>query len=359
MGVFAKYLVKELFKLLIICELIFISIYLMIDFTGGIDDFVKANASTGVMISYYIYKIPAIAVQMLPAATLTAIIIVFCTMKRNNEIIALRACGINIWRISQPVIITAFFLSIVLFLFSEIIVPYSSAKSNEIWRVSVKKQDPGGFKGQNHIWLRGKSCIYWIKRFDGQKMIMIEPTFYFFDPSFHVIKRIDARFGVWKEGWWRIKEGIVQDREKSGDYYSLSRFKELDLRLPEKPGDFVREEREPEEMGYHQLNRFTERLTMEGYDATEYVVGLNIKIAFPFIVLIMALIGIPVALWKKGMGTPLAVSIGIVLCFFYLLILGVSRSLGLAGVLPPILSAWLANSIFLFLGLYQMMRVNR
>ena len=71
---------------------------------------------------------------------------------------------------------------------------------------------------------------------------------------------------------------------------------------------------------------------------------LHIKIAFPFVILIMALIGIPVALWKKEMGTPVAVSIGISLCFAYLLVLGLSRSLGFAGILPPVLSAWLANS---------------
>nr|MBC8456837.1 LptF/LptG family permease [Deltaproteobacteria bacterium] len=86
---------------------------------------------------------------------------------------------------------------------------------------------------------------------------------------------------------------------------------------------------------------------------------INIKIAFPFVILIMALIGIPVALWKKDMGTPVAVSLGIVLCFAYLLILGLSRTLGFAGILPPLLSAWFANSLFLFLGIYLMIHVNR
>ena len=112
-------------------------------------------------------------------------------------------------------------------------------------------------------------------------------------------------------------------------------------------------------MGYVQLKRFAQRLKLEGYDATRYFVELNMKIAFPFIVLIMALIGIPVALWKRGMGTPVAVSIGISLCFVYLLIMGLSRTLGFAGILPPFFSAWLANSVFLFLGVYLMIHANR
>ncbi len=73
----------------------------------------------------------------------------------------------------------------------------------------------------------------------------------------------------------------------------------------------------------------------------------------------MALIGVPVALWKKDMSTPVAVSLGIVLCFVYLLILGLSRTLGFAGILPPVFSAWLANSVFFFLGIYLMINANR
>jgi len=358
MGVLARYLIREFFKLLIICQLIFIAIYLMIDFAGGIDDFIKANSPKSVMFSYFAYKIPSIAVQMLPAATLTTIIIMFSLMKRNNEITSLKACGANVWKISQPVIITSLFLSIALFLFSEAIVPITSSKANNIWRIDVKKEKQGRFHGRNHIWHKGDNSIYWIKQFDNDKMIMREPTLYFFDSSFRLLKRIDAQSGIWKDGVWQIQNGITQDLEKDGSY-NMSRFKQLDLRLPERPEDFVREEKEPEELGYQQLKRFAERLRAEGYDATMYFVDINIKIAFPFIILIMALIGIPVALWKKEMSTPVAVSLGIVLCFVYLLILGLSRTLGLAGILPPLLSAWLANSLFLFLGIYLMINVNR
>jgi len=358
MNVLTQYLIREFFKLLIICQIVFISIYLMIDFASGIDDFIKANAPKSVMFSYFFYKIPDIGVQMLPAATLTTVIIMFSLMKINNEVTALKACGANVWKIAQPVILTAFFLSVTLFLFSEIVVPVTSSRANEIWRVEVKKEKSGRFHGENHIWYKGNNCIYWMRQFNNETMTMIEPVFYFFDSSFQLVRRIDAPSGTWKNGAWQLTKGIIQDREKDGGY-NLRRFKQYELTLPEKPEAFVRQEIEPEEMGYQQLKRFAARLQAEGYDATRYFVNLNIKLAFPFVILIMALIGAPVALWKKEMGTPVAVSIGIALCFMYLLVLGLSRTLGFSGILPPILSAWLANSLFLFLGIYLMILVNR
>ena len=358
MNILSKYLSKEFLKLLLLCQAIFISVYLMIDFTGGIDDFMKAHAPVYRMVAYYGYKIPAVFVQMLPVSTLTSVIILFCIMKRNNEVIALNSCGISLWKIAQPVMFTSLLLSLVSFFFSETIVPYASSLSNAIWRMDVKKETPNRFQGRNHVWYRGKNSIYWIKRFDGVRMEMIDPTFYFFDDTFKLVRRIDARRGIWMNDFWRITDGITQEREKGGGF-SLKRFKSMDLNIPEKPKDFIIVEREPDEMGYRQLRRFANKLKREGYNATRYFVELNIKIAFPFINLIMALVGIPIALWKRNMGAPMAVSIGIALCFLYLLVMGISRTLGFAGVFPPVLSAWLANSLFLFLGMYLMIHANR
>ena len=141
---------------------------------------------------------------------------------------------------------------------------------------------------------------------------------------------------------------------KGSHDYSLRRFDQIDLELPETPQTFVREEKQPEEMDYWQLKRFAEMLKREGYDATRYFVDLNIKVSFPFVVLAMALIGTPIALRLRRGGTPLGVSIGLMLCFAYLLVLGLSRSLALAEIMPPALSAWLPNALFFFLGIYLM-----
>ncbi|HIJ21252.1 MAG TPA: LPS export ABC transporter permease LptG [Deltaproteobacteria bacterium] len=358
MNILSKYLAKEFLKLLILCQVIFISLYLMIDFTGGIDDFMKAHAPVYRMFAYYGYKIPAIFVQMLPVSTLTSVIILFCIMKRNNEVIALNGCGISLWRIAQPVMFTSLLLSLLSFFFSETIVPYASSLSNAIWRIDVKKEESNRFQGRNHVWYRGENAIYWIKRFDGVQMVMNDPTLYFFDGTFKLIRRIDGRRGIWMNDFWRINDGILQEREEGGGF-SLKRFRSMDLKIPEKPEDFIMVEREPDEMGYRQLRRFADKLEQEGYNAIRYFVELHIKIAFPFINLIMALVGIPVALWKRTMGAPMAVSIGIALCFLYLLIMGLTRTLGFAGIFPPILSAWLANALFLFLGIYLMIHANR
>jgi lipopolysaccharide export system permease protein len=358
MKILSAYLAKEFFKLFILCQSVFLFIYLVIDFLQKIDNFIEAQAPKGVVLFYFLYKIPFIAVNMVPPATAIAVIVMFSVMRKKNEITALKACGVNVFRLSRTLGVVSFLVGVAMFLFSETVVPYASFRSNRLWNIDVEKRDLGLFYGSNQIWYRGPDRIYWIRNFDSRKQIMESPSFYFFDKTFRLTKKIDGRTGLWEKGRWTIKDGIVQEATEEGNY-QLRRFDSLHLELPETPDAFRKGLKKPEEMSYWRLKRYAEMVRQEGYDNARYLVDMNIKIAFPFIILVLVIIGIPIALGLKGGGTPLAVSAGIGVCFLYVLVLGLSRSLGLSGVLPPMLSAWLANLVFSLFGIYLMMHLER
>jgi len=358
MPVFTKYLYREFFKLLLLCLFAFISIYMMVHFFGKVDNFIEADVPRNVIVLYLLYLLPFVVVQMVPPAVLIAVIIMFSMMMKNNEIMALKACGIKVFDFMRPIFVLGFLLSLALFLFSESVVPYTSSRANALWRIYVEKRSEGGVFGRDHIWYRSGNAIYWIARFDPKKKAMYGPTFYFFDSSFHLLKRIDGRVAVWTGNAWEVKEGITLTADKDGGY-GLTRFKTLYLQIPEKPRTFAKEERQPEEMGYWLLKRFAEKIQDEGYDASRYFVDLNIKLSFPFIVFVMVLLGAPIAILQKRGGTPVSVAMGVVACFLYLVVLGISRSLGFAGILPPVLSAWLANGIFFFVGSFLILKLDQ
>jgi lipopolysaccharide export system permease protein len=204
MKVLHKYIFKEYSKLFILCMVIFLSIYLIIDFLQRIDNFIEANVSKGITLSYFLYKIPHILVQMIPVGSLISVIILYSLMKKKNEVIALKACGLDILKLSGIVIIISLFIGIATFLLSEVIVPFTSSRSNEIWNIDVEKYNPGRFFGTNQIWYKSQNSIYWIRHFDSQKDTMESPTFYFFDDAFRLIKRIDGKKAVWTGSLWKI-----------------------------------------------------------------------------------------------------------------------------------------------------------
>jgi len=358
MKILSKYQLKDFFVIFAASQLIFFTIYLLIDFLGKIDNFIEAEVSKDVMASYFLYKSPFILVQMTPVASLISAVILFCIMKRHNEITALRASGFSIFHIARPILLGTLFIAGGLFFLSEFIVPYTSSRSNEIWAVEVEKRDPTRFYESNQLWYRGEKAIYWARHFDYRRRILDSPSLYFFDEAFRLTKKIDALKGTWDGNGWRFEDGIVQELTPEGGY-RLRRFNEIHLDLPETPQTFVRNERQPEEMSYWQLKVYAEKVRREGYDDTRYRVDMYIKLALPFMSLILVFAGIPISLGLRRGGTALAVSMGIGLCFIYLLLLGFSRSLGLSGTLPPFFAAWLASAVFLLLGIYLMMRIER
>ncbi|MFC1883602.1 LPS export ABC transporter permease LptG [Thermodesulfobacteriota bacterium] len=351
MKTLTKYSCKEFIKLMFLCQLIFMAIYLTVDFIQKIDNFIEAASSSSAVFGYFLFKTPFIILQMIPATTMLAVILLFCIMKKNNEITAMKACGVSVFSLSKPIIALSVFIAAFVFVFSEFVVPYASTRSIEIWNEEVKKDKQAFFYGQKHIWYRGKNAIYDIKFYDSKNLVMKKMTFYFFDDSFHLVKRIDAGKGIWEEGRWKLQNGIIQ-RLDAGDSYGIEPFEEIFLDIPEGPDSFVKRMKRPEEMGYWQLKEYAENVGFEGYDATTYLVDMNIKLAFPFINFIMIMLGIPIAIGMKKGGTPLAISLGVVACFVYLVVFGVSRSFGISGILPPVISAWLANVVFFFIGSY-------
>jgi lipopolysaccharide export system permease protein len=358
MKILTRYLTKEFLKLLLLCQIVFLSIYLIIDFLQKIDNLIEASATKEVIFAYFFNKAPLVIVQMLPPSTLISVIILFSLMKKRNEITAMKACGLDIFKASQSLLAASFVVGTALFLFSEIVVPHTTSKANEIWDIQVDKRDPTQFYGREQIWYKGTGIIYWMQRFDYKRKTMEYPTFYFFDDSFRLIKRVDGRKAVWEGGKWKVEEGIVQEPTNGGDY-RLTQFADLYLKLTESPETFVRRVRDPEEMSYWQLKRYAKRVHLEGYDNSRYLVDMNIKIAFAFIIIIMVLIGIPISLRVERGGIPFAIFMGICLCFLYIVILGLARSLGLSSVLPPLLAAWVANLLFFLLGIHLMMGIER
>jgi lipopolysaccharide export system permease protein len=260
-------------------------------------------------------------------------------------------------RLSLPVFVAAFGLAVAVFLLSEIVMPYASSRSQAIWYKAVKKRDPTRFYGRNHIWYKGPESIYWIKHFDDRRYIMQSPTFYFFDDDFALVMKVRGRQAVWTGENWRVLQGSVQTADFRGDY-RYRQFRKLDLELAEGPEAFLKTVKRPEEMGYWELKRYAENIRREGYDAAPYFVDMHIKLAFPLVSFVMVLMGVPIALLRKQGGVPLSVSIGISVCFLYLLTLGVTRSFGLSGALPAVLAAWFANALFFLIGIYLLMRTD-
>ena len=143
MRIFTAYIARELLKLLGWLLLVFICIYLIVDFSR-IEGFVEHGAQLGDIVGYYGYKIPLIIFQTIPVAVLLATIFTLGSLTKNSEITALKASGINLYQIITPVILAALFISLLTLFFNEYVIPHTNRQVEYIERVNIKQKKPRG-----------------------------------------------------------------------------------------------------------------------------------------------------------------------------------------------------------------------
>ena len=341
-----KYILKEYFRSFIITSVSFIALYLIVDFFEKIRMFLSNHASVIQMATYFLFSVPMIISLILPAAVLLATLMTYSNLSKYNEITAMKANGISLYRMSSPVLIFAAVIAVSLFYFSELITPAALQKTENIVIVEVQKQKALGVFKQNEIWYHSDNAIYNFKMFDVTANILRGVTINYINPDFTLKMRIDAERAEWKDGHW-IFYNLLLTRFDGNNSPVLEWSKQKIIDLPEKPNDFKIMQKDAEKMGFFDLRKYIRKIQAEGYDATRYLVDLYGKIAFPFVTLILVIIGISFSLRQERHGGVMqSLGIGIVIGFSYWIVHAFSMSLGRSGILPAILSAWLANIIF-------------
>lgn len=338
---------------------IFVFIFLMVDIMEKQVQFSEAGVAPNLMIWYFVYTLPLIIKQMIPVAILMGTQLTFGFFSKNNQLIAFKSSGINMVRLSFPIILLSLASTVFLLILGEILVPFSQGRAQEIWNYQVKKIEPRAVLLQEKIWYKGDQAIYSFHNFNFKDQSAEGVTLYFFDSKFNLRSRMDAESVSWKNGAWIFKNGLSQSFQPAGIYFNEP-FTEKAVRLPESPEDFRYQEKSSEEMTYPELKANIKKIQQEGYDATRYIVEKHVRLSFPVVCLIMALFGISLALrQEKGTGIAQGIVASLFVAFVYWIIFGFSRSLGLNGIFPPLWAAWSSNILFIFIGGYLLLNIRQ
>ncbi len=358
--VLQRYVIREYLKTFGLSLSSLILIYMVVLFFQKMTQFTKYQAPFYVIFEYLLLKVPDVIFQRtLPYAVLLATLLTLGALSRHSEITAMKAGGVSLYRITLPLLFIASLLSLFSFLGNEYLVPYTNQRTQYLLDVKVRKDDSPGFFKNNKIWYRTNPYILNIQLLDPQKKVLEGLTLYQFDNRFQCIQRIDAREAKCINGKWRFYDGTVRDFDENGSI-RLTLFKDLDIPLSETWESVQNVEQRSEQMSYMELRTYIQKIQSSGYDATRYLVDLHSKLSYPFLNLIMVLIGIPFAL-KTGRSGGVALNIGIsvTIGFAYGIIFYIFLSFGKSGILPPFLSSWIPALLFGLAGIFTLMSIRQ
>jgi lipopolysaccharide export system permease protein len=354
-----RYILGGFWRNLLLGFLAFTVIYVTVDLSEESDNFYDNKATLREVASYYFYQLPWILLLTMPISVLLSTVFTLGRLSRDNELTALIASGMPLVRISLPILLSAFLLSLSSLAFSELIVPFANRTSEKIMTVDIegsRKQD--SFKYRKHLHYQGEGNRTWYaERYDIKLSVLMNVALHEHRDS-KLVRRIDAKKAFWDGSKWVFMDGAIRDFNEAGETVTTFHRKEMP-HLPERPEDIAKEEIDPEEMSFFELRDHIDKIRRGGGSIDKYLVDLYFKFSFPFTSLIFAIIGTALSSAKRKPSMATGFGLTLLISFIYYGILRVGQSLGHSGVFHPLLGAWIGNLIFIVVGAILLYRANK
>jgi lipopolysaccharide export system permease protein len=361
MSLLQRYVLKKFIYCYVISVAGLIGIFLVVDFFERVDEFVRRDVPYVDLIFYFIYKVPGIVFYMAPQAVLIATVITLASLARDNEIVAMKACGVGVVGITLPIIGASFVIALLVLANNEYVAPFAAKKANYIFKVKVQGNPIYGDsyieieRVGDEVWFVAKDKAIWhIRQFypDGGRMDNVS-IFYRLNENF-IHKRIDAKEVIWNGKQWEFFDGFIRTFV-SGGLDTTTYYKKKTFPVEETLSDFIINNKEirSEELSLRELQKQIQELTAEGKDTLRSRVEFHQKISYPFISIVLALLAIPLSLRSSRHGGVLfCVGVNLAVGFMFSFMYAMGVSLGFGGFFTPLFAAWGPFLFFSSLGFY-------
>ncbi len=358
-----KYIIKNFLINYLLAFSVLVGMYVLLDLIVNFDQFTRASATVhasgiGVVVTifteianYYAYRMLVIFQQVCGAIPLLAAGFTMVRMTRNNELSAMLASGVSLYRVAVPIVICSIAFNLLVVLDQEVFMPQcvnQLLRSRGALSANIGQTQPLYFvpESDHSLVLASK---YSPKKKELWNVRIIERN-----RQGKPIGRILAKKAIWQNhggegpvaGSWRMYDVVqINDQRKANpddapevvsqmDYYTPLNPKQLKLIFQQKAVDFL-------------STAQIEHLIVNSPPSTRVALEeiMHVRFTQPIMNMLMLLLAIPFLLTREpsrlvgNMFRCTAVSAG---CFIGTFIL-----FQMAGtVVPPLLGAWLPVLLF-------------
>ena len=324
---------------------------------------IQRGISFWVVSRLFCYRIPEVIGLTLPMSALLAALLGFSKLSANSELIAIKSMGISFRRILRPVIISSILVSVVTFLWTEFITPITSLAANNLMQYEIMKNQSKLVKDK--MFLReekeGKlKRVFYVDRLNIKEGTLDGIVVQEFGDDGRMIRISNAATGLWNNGEWWIDNGQIFEIDKNEEVKLLLQFERQKLALSLSLEDIERSTRNPLDMSARELWLYIKQASiMDISNVASLLVTFHYKISIPWASFVLAILGAAIGGKTRGRsGGGASFGLSVLIVFAYYLLMSLCRALGESGNMSPLLSAWLPNIMFLFVGILFVRRAD-
>ena len=319
----------------------------------------KGEATAAMLVEYFYYSTPQFIAYVAPMAVLVAVLATIGGLMRTGELVVMRACGVSLYRVGLPLIVLALVWSGGLFLLDDRVLAHANRRAE-----TLEDQIRGSLNHTtntiaNSNWLADRNGrLYHYSAFDTQTQTLYGLSV--FDPvsdGSRLESHTYANRAVFVDGVWTASGGWSNEfKTPTTSVREPFESRALDLEAPENFSGMHNQTADL--MTYGDLRQHVDNLAASGFSLADTRVELARRLAFPFVTLVMTVLGIPFGVTTGRRGALYGVGLALVLGAGYWLVDTFFVAVGQAGLLAPWFAAWAANLLFMALAVYAVLTVR-
>ena len=360
-----RYILKEMISPFSINIFVFAFLFLMTEMVKIADWIVNYNLSLWAVVTIIFFTMPSFFVFIIPMSVMLSILLTFLRLSSDNEIVAIKSCGMSIYGLLPPVLLFAV-LGVILTAFMTLYgVPKSKASLEELSLELAASHVDIGLKERtfNDAF---KGVMLYVNKIDVKNRKLMD-VFIEDKRKPEIVSTVVAPEGrLIGEPQKYIYHLILSNgtihqtnpKERSANSIQFNTYT-MSLDFRKQLAKAASRKKDRLEMTVAELQQYIKSRKHKDEDYNKAKIGLHQRFSIPLSCLTLGLLAFPLGIQSKSTGR----SFGLILCLFFFLIyyvlLSAGYSFGKSGAYPPAIGIWVPNVVMAVIGLYFLLQTAK
>ncbi|BCA53624.1 putative Permease, YjgP/YjgQ family [Nitrospira sp. KM1] len=303
--------------------------------------------------------LPSFLVLTLPIAGIIASITAFGRLSFDKELVAMRAAGLSLLRLSQPVFLFAALVFTLTLWLAQWGQPWSSTNLKKVALNLLRDQLVLALERGTFNEPIPKMMIFVSDLGDDPRStgIFVSDERNADDPRIIVARQYEVLVEPsTNQIALRLLDGVIHSKPDELDEYQQVGFSNYDLKLSLSQSGYTSTEERP---SYESIMR--QLADSQGKDpaALRRLMEYYKDLAFPTASLVFCILGVPVGIVSKRSGRIGGFAVGVLVVILYYVLNVACEFLVTTAVIPPFAGAWLPNIIFAVITVLWFYKISR
>jgi lipopolysaccharide export system permease protein len=363
--IISRYIFQEMVPPFIINLVFFTFMFLMTRILEITDMIVNYGVNLWTVVKMLGFTMPFFLQFIIPMSVMMAVLLTFLRMSSDNEIIALKAGGVSIYRLLPPVFMFA--------LVGVLLTGATAIYGLPTGRTAIKKLLYDVAVSNSEIGLKPRTFN---DAFSGVMLYVnkIEPSTRTLTDVFIEDQRSEDVVSTVVSPKGRLfsqpETGVFQLRLYNGSINQVDvknrsahtvQFETYDIRLdiPKAVGAHKGGPKNQEEMSVPELLDYLHKAGKKDDRYFLTLMEFHKKFSLPFSCFFLALLAVPLGIQARHARRSFGIGLGLTFFLFYYLMLSAGWVFGETGVYPPVIGMWVPNLVMGGIGLFLLVRNAR